>query len=331
VRSHIKNSDTGSISVETAILMPAFLGVLLVFISIVQIMSAEQILCASAVKTAEKMSKWAPIYKNLATEELKECLLNKVSGSLKEELSGEVGGFLTSILNLREITENSFDYIYSFTIQNLCEKYIKEDVFVKKGIVKINNLNLYKSSFFHGDSNHIKIRAECNVKTYLPFEVGISTVVNCAAWGDGVMPHIHVNSGTNSEISESIWEKDNFYRGKVIRQMYGANLPENFPVVAIYENSMVTMIKSINHTTETYQKSQAFEKTIKKMIDELCRFEGASLGEINIRKKDFAQKRLLLVCPENEFTVTQSKSLENLMSYAASKLIVLDLRRYQKI
>jgi len=166
----------------------------------------------------------------------------------------------------------------------------------------------------------------------------IISLLKLPYWEEGKFKHLLTPSIFNKNANEiknilslSIWEKDNFYRGKVIRQMYGANLPENFPVVAIYENSMVTMIKSINHTTETYQKSQAFEKTIKKMIDELCRFEGASLGEINIRKKDFAQKRLLLVCPENEFTVTHSKSLENLMSYAASKLIVLDLRRYQKI
>lgn len=332
MKYRIKQSEKGSISIEAAVIMPVFLGTLLIFVSIVQIISAEQILCSAAVKAADKMCKWAPIYKNFVADELKDDILNRVSGIFKEDLDDESGDFLAGILQIRNITENSFDYIYAFTMQTLCDKYIKEDPLIKNNIIKISNLNLYKSRFFYLDSNNINIRAVCNVTTYLPFEVNVRTNINCAAWGKGVAPHISTETTQKDENStQSIWEKDNFYRGKVIRQMYGANLPENFPVIAIFGNGMATMIKSINHTAETYSDFRVFERTIKRMIDEMYSFEGASFAGIDIKKNTILQKRIILVCPENEFTELQTKTIENLMRYATSKLIVLDLRRYQKI
>ena len=99
----------------------------------------------------------------------------------------------------------------------------------------------------------------------------------------------------------------------------------------IFRNGMATMIKSINHTAETYSDFRVFERTIKRMIDEMYSFEGASFAGIDIKKNTILQKRIILVCPENEFTELQTKTIENLMRYATSKLIVLDLRRYQKI
>ena len=332
MKFRIEKAEKGSISIEAAVLMPVFLGVILVFISILQIMSAEQILCSATVKTADKMCKWAPIYKNIAVDNIQEGLISQVGGKLKEELQGEAGEFLMGILQLKKASENALDYVYGFTSQTLCEKYIREDIFVKKGIVNMQNLNLYKSDFFYRDSNSISIKAICSVKTYLPFDVKIASDIECVAWGKGVMPHISSENSTDSESeTQCIWEKDNLYRGKVIRQMYGANLPAGFPAIDIFENGMATMIKSMNHTAESYKNTSTFEYKIKSMIDELYAFRGASFAGISITQKDMLQKRLVLVMPENEFSVLQSKAIENLMRYAASKLIVLDLQRYQKI
>ena len=332
MKFHIKHSEKGSITIEAAVLMPFFLGVLLFFISVVQIMAAEQILCSSVVKTADKMCKWAPVYKNFAADDMQELILDKVGGEFKNELQGEAGDFLMSVLQLRKVSEYSFDYIYGFTSQSLCDKYIKEDIFIKKGIVSMNNLNLYKSDFFHNDSNYISIKAICNVKTYLPFEVRISSAVDCMAWGKGIMPHVSAEKFPDEESkNESIWDKNNLYRGTVIRQMYGANLPAGFPAIDIFESGMATMIKSMNHTAKSYEKTSAFEYKIRSMIDELDAFKGATFGGISVTQKDIMQKRLVLVMPENEFTILQSNAMESLMRYAASKLIVLDLQRYQKI
>lgn len=336
MRFHINKNDSGSVTIETAVVMPAFIGVLLFFISLFQITAAENILNFTALKTADKMCKWAPIYKNLlidnAQDVIFEGIKDEIVGEFGDALNSELDNFIMSIFDLRKIGEYSMDYIYGFTAQKMCESSIEDNVLIKKGIVDIKNVNLYKSNFFHKDTNFIDLIAICDVDTYLPFDVKISSEVKCFAWGSGVMPHISVKEETEVDSStESIWKADNFTRGQVIRQMYGANLPDTFPVIAAFDNGMATMIKSINHMATTYQKSSVFEQTVRRMINDLSRFEGGEAGNIKVKSKDIYCKRLLLVLPENDLSLSQQKALENLMRYATSKLIVLDLQRYQKV
>lgn len=336
MKSHIEKREAGSVTIETAVVMPVFIGVLLFFISLFQIVAAENILNITALRTSDKMCKWAPIYKNLLADNIQDKFIEDVqcgvSGEFAEELSSELENFIMSILDLRKIGEYTFDYIYEFTAQNMCESSMKDNILIKKDIVKLRNLNLYKSNFFHNDSNFIDFIAVCEVDTYLPFDVKIATEIKCAAWGSGVMPHISVENTTDNEsTTKSIWEENNFTRGQVIRQMYGANLPDNFPVIASFENGTATMIKSINHMTNTYQESSVFEKTVRRMIDELVSFQEGNAGNIKVNMRDIYCKRLILVMPENNLSTSQQKAMENLMRYAASKFIVLDLQRYQKV
>ncbi len=336
MRYHIDKNNSGSVTIETAVLIPAFVGVLLFFISLFQVVAAENVLNITALKTANTMCKWAPIYKNLLADNVQ----NKIFGEIKDEITGEFGealnyeldNFILSIFDLRKIGEYSMDYIYGFTAQKMCENSITDNILIKKGIIDIKNINLYKSNFFHKDTNYIDLIAVCDVDTYLPFDVKISTEVKCFAWGSGVMPHISVKEETEVDSStESIWKADNFTRGQVIRQMYGANLPDNFPVIAAFENGMATMIKSVNHMATTYKDASVFEKSVRRMIDELVGFKEGEAGNIKVKSKDVYCKRLVLVIPENDLSMSQQKALENLMRYAASKLIVLDLQRYQKV
>lgn len=336
MRYHIDKNNSGSVTIETAVLIPAFVGVLLFFISLFQVVAAENVLNITALKTANNMCKWAPIYKNLLADNVQ----NKIFGEIKDEITGEFGealnneldNFILSIFDLRKIGEYSMDYIYGFTAQKMIEDSITDNILIKKGIIDIKNINLYKSNFFHKDTNYIDIIAVCDVDTYLPFDVKISSEVKCFAWGSGVMPHISVKEETEVDSStESIWKADNFTRGQVIRQMYGANLPDNFPVIAAFENGMATMIKSVNHMATTYKEASVFEKSVRRMIDELVGFKEGEAGNIKVKSKDVYCKRLVLVIPENDLSMSQQKALENLMRYAASKLIVLDLQRYQKV
>ena len=337
MKFHINSkNESGSVTIEVAMIMPIFISVLLFFISVFQIVAAENILNITTLKIAEKMCKWAPIYKNLMADNLQNNLFEKVGDKINSEfgeiLNNEFDSFIMGIINLRKLGEYSFDYIYSYTAQQMCESELKQNKLLRKGIIKIKNLNMYKSDFFNNDSNYICINAVSEVETYLPFDVKISAEVRCASWGRGVMPHISVKDDANDNSSTaSIWKKDNFTRGKVIRKMFGGNLPDTFPVIASFENGMASMIKSINHTASTYQSSSVFEKAIKRMIDELATFQGGAAGNISINSKDIISKRLVLVMPENKLSITQQKSLENLMRYATTKLIVLDLQRYQKV
>ena len=50
-----------------------------------------------------------------------------------------------------------------------------------------------------------------------------------------------------------------------------------------------------------------------------------------VNKKDILIKKIILVLPENDFSFLQQNTLEYLMRYSATKLVVLDLQRYQKV
>lgn len=331
MKYHIKSSKKGSITIETAILIPTFLTVLLIFLSILELICAKCILHRAALESADTMCKWAPIYKNLVADNIQNDMLQTISGGLEESFDEEIGGLLNQLLQTRKLSEYSFDYIYGFMTQKLCEAYIYDDDLVKRNVVNFNNINLYKSEFFSNDTNKINIKAVCEVDTFLPFITNIGIEVKCKAWGKGVMPHLSYDIETEDEASKSIWSKDNITRGKIIRQMYGGNLPDNFPVIASFENGTATMIKSVNHTLKTYQDARVFEKNLKDMIDSLAAFDGFSLGGINIKSNDIIFKKIILVMPENEYTLLQQNTMEYIMKYSAQKLIVLDLQRYQKV
>ena len=73
----------GNITLEAALVLPAFMGVLLLFLSVLQIVSARNLLELSVLRTADELCRWAPIYRNQLTEELKKELF----GSLQQQFS----------------------------------------------------------------------------------------------------------------------------------------------------------------------------------------------------------------------------------------------------
>lgn len=319
----------GNITIEAAILMPIFLGILLFFLSVLQIAAARNLLELSLIKTADEICKWAPIYRNLIQEEFQEEAYEELSGTLKEWLPTDNGSFPRNVLQLQSTFQYSSHFIYKLAAQSLCRSYVFDDPFVENEILKIRDLSLYKSNLFQNGTDKIRVTGTCMLDTYLPFSVQIGFSVYCSAWGNGRMPQIFI---PDSEPSVSgIWNENNFTRGKIFRKMYGGNLPDSFPVIAAFENGTAIMIKSLNHTMQSYQNSNMMEKTIRDMIDTLAVFDGAEYGEIIIGKHEILQRKLILILPENALTVTQDAVIRNMMQYSMLKFVMLDLQRYQKV
>lgn len=324
-------NNQGSISLEAALLIPVFTGILLFFLSLFQIAAARNLLELSAIRTADEMCRWAPVYRNEFLKEVSSQLLEEIGGEFADSLQikEKADGFIGKILNLRNASEYSHDFIYGFAAQSLCNSYFEADPLVQSGIIRHRDLNLYKSVFFHNDTDRIRLTATCVVDTYLPFPIRLGFTVRCSAWGGGRTPRIQLPD--SAEETSGIWAENNFTRGKILRQMYGGNLPESFPVIAAFENGTAIMIKSLNHTMNSYKDSGALEKTIRDMIDTLASFEGAEYGGIVIEKHDILRKKLILILPENDYYYSQEAVIQHMMQYSMMKFIVLDLQRYQKV
>lgn len=326
--NHSEN-EKGSVTLEGAVVMTVFTTLLLLFISMFQIEASKNVLEMSVLRTADEMARWAPIYRNESIQDISDDILSKIGNEAAAAMSDIP--LVSDIINMRNVYEYTADNIYSIAAQTLCSHFIGKDALIKSSFIEIESLNLYKSTFFHGDTNQFHITGECSVKTYMPFKIKLSYGVRCAAWGEGNMPSVRTEDGAGE--SKSIWSEDNFTRGKILRQMFGANLPDSFPVIAAFEkgDGIAVMIKSLDHTAKSYLDASVFEKTIKDMIDSLAEFNGAEYGGIRIMPEDIKGRRLTLVMPENEMTPSQEAALQSIMLYSMRKCVMLDLQRYQLV
>lgn len=126
---------------------------------------------------------------------------------------------------------------------------------------------------------------------------------------------------------DDIWEKDNFSRGTAFREMYGGNLPFNYPVISGFSDGKATMIKSIDTTSPYYGDIAVLNKVLKGYIDDLAGFDGAKWGETVISPGDIHSKELIVVIPENG-DASCKMAIEEMRSYAQEKGIVLRIETY---
>ncbi|MHB8064887.1 MAG: endonuclease toxin domain-containing protein, partial [Ruminiclostridium sp.] len=110
-----------------------------------------------------------------------------------------------------------------------------------------------------------------------------------------------------------------------IRKLQGANLPYNFPTIAIFQNGTATSIKSLNIDEIYYQNSSNLKKKLMLYIDKLEAFEGGKSTSITIESYQINQKELRLVIPETELQANQQQTIDECIQIARSKGIDLKL------
>lgn len=197
-------------------------------------------------------------------------------------------------------------------------------------------LDFSESSFFSDTNEDIDIVVRYKMRMPVPikFTKDLEFVhrVRIKAWMGGDEKTGVLDDNTGSGTVDDIWSLSNFQRGLKIRRNFGANLPDNFPVIAKYENGKAVMIKSMDLTASSYQISGNAAKTLKGYINELAKYRGQNepwgRDDIVIRSSDIRQKELLLVIPENELSDELEHMLSNMVQYADSKGIQLVIKRY---
>ncbi|HOA31066.1 MAG TPA: hypothetical protein PKM70_03985 [Clostridia bacterium] len=232
---------------------------------------------------------------------------------------------------MRQLVEGADNYVYGEIAKSIFLQYLNEENVIKSGLVKFDNVTFAGSSFFdHGDDVIFIVR--CVMKLPLPvpeklvegFELRGRLRFRCFIIGE---------MGSYNEaapVETSVWSLNNFERGRIIRQVFGANLPSNYPVIAKFDNGKATMIKSLDHTAKTYQDVNTFKMAIKSMILELSEFNGRDYGGVSIKAGDIKRRELILVMPTNDMNPAQEFALMEISSYCLAKNIVLIVERYQE-
>jgi hypothetical protein len=123
----------------------------------------------------------------------------------------------------------------------------------------------------------------------------------------------------------SIWNMNNIKRGREIRKLQGANLPYNFPTIAIFTNGTATSIKSLNIDEVYYQNSSNLKKKLMLYIDKLEAFEGGEGTTVTILSSEIYQKNLRLIIPETDLLINQQQTINECIQIAKGKGINLIL------
>jgi hypothetical protein len=103
----------------------------------------------------------------------------------------------------------------------------------------------------------------------------------------------------------SVWKMGSVLRGSAIERMLGANLPRTFPVIDKFVNGAATSIKSIDLTAKSYQDAGALASKINGYVDKLAAFNGAKLGQAEVKGSDIASRELQLAVPSGSMTDAQ--------------------------
>lgn len=176
-------------------------------------------------------------------------------------------------------------------------------------------LDFYSSSIFEGNED-IDIVVKYKVELPLPIkllpDIYIMQRSTARAWlngGDGL-----------SQEETSIWELPNKQRGMKIEELYGGNLPYDFPYIDTYDAATRTgtSIKSINLNSKTYQDPVKLKRTLKQYVEDI-----KGCGIISYKQENYtlAAKRLIIVIPKGSVNSSNGAVLEQIKAYAASNAI----------
>ncbi len=324
--------NKGSVTVETAIIFPVVMIVLILGSAIIT-------LCLDYIKireslngTAVYMSDYAYIYHEKIISKFMEKFEDKAYSELEEgvdQLMSAVPDKICEVINIKEYMkeygESIIDSAESQVYMPIAKGIFMSFYMDKSVSGRLEYLDFSESSFFEKD-NTILLDLKFGLKVPLIFEkfsVDMRCRIRVNTWVSGV--------GEDTE-EEDIWEMSNFERGRKLRSIMGANLPENFPVIAIFKDGRASMIKSIDYRKKTYLKEGALYTSIKGMIDRLKGYYGTEIpfGKENIviKREDISIRELILVIPRGEESAFAAEQLEKARKYALSRMVILTVKKY---
>lgn len=142
-------------------------------------------------------------------------------------------------------------------------------------------------------------------------------------WNAGLLKE---NESSDEEDRDSIWELSNFQRGNAFRKMFGGHLSQFYPVIAAWDGTEATSIKSMDWTAPSYSSAVKVEKRLQHFVSELAVFEGA--GGDGPQPGSIRRRRLILIIPDNEIAWKSHTLLEKWRATAARRGVTLDIREY---
>jgi len=197
-------------------------------------------------------------------------------------------------------------------------------------------LDFKRSAYLTNDSEDVIVNIKYTFDIPVPYKPLSKLVIMqeaCArAWlygaGRGAIPE------DPSVYEDDIWSLHNFERGVKIQEIFHANLPTRFPVIANYSNGVATAIHSMDTTAASYQTPAGVRAQVEKYIKAIRDYNGqetpwGSEGII-IEPDKITARRLVLVIPRNDMKPEVSNEIDMLIREALNEGVILQVERYSK-
>ena len=122
---------------------------------------------------------------------------------------------------------------------------------------------------------------------------------------------VAVQTARTATVASKIWGLVPFARGQQIEQLLGHNLPQNFPVIDRFDfaTGVATSIKSIDLNAPTYQNAAALTSRLNSYVNSVAGFQGASLGDFDIRASQITARQLQLAIPSGGMSAAQQAAI----------------------
>ena len=287
-RKGIIENEFGSISLETALVLPLFL----IFLSYIYIFN-------SSIRIDL-------LYQETAYSAVKDL---EISLSVQDINELETANLLDIKSILFELLSKKLNEFWAY---HRHEYWLKE------------HLNQETKDFFlRNRQGCLDIDEDKNIKYYFSYTTPkilggktYSYSLPVPYWGGSdinVFERVFEKSSEKRE--DNIWNENQFTRGKQFRKRYGANLPSNYPVIAAYNSGTVKSIKSIDLTAPSYQTEMSIKHRINNLANKLANFTGTDnwgREKISIKSQDIRNRVLLIIVPENspDYSVNVIKNLK---------------------
>jgi len=308
--------NNGSVTVEAAVALPAFMFAILGMAILMRVVFTYGTIQHAINETSATLSTYSYLYCMTVKgqdEKIKNYLDNS-GENFSKRINDIIKGY-SAISGSRENSQNELSKVAELIISgaykdakssamiplirimagsNLRNENRDEDKILKGLNVAggIKGLDFSESNILEDDKNiEIIVRYKIKPSFMLP-EICVIQRSVAKAWMEGEMGS---DLGGSSTGIGNVWDMEQKNRGREIQIREGKNLPEFFPVIAIFTKGKAVAVKSVDVEAVTYKKQENLEAKILGFIEELAEFNDGTYMEKKITIKT---KELIIVVPE---------------------------------
>lgn len=292
--------NKGSVTIETSITFSIVLVFIVSIINVAAVYRADILMQRAVEQTCEDFSLFPPLSITVSDT------LSTVVNALPDEVSRtDAMNTIEQIARVSIGADLAAEGQLSLTVSELLlAPRFEADILA--GYIERNN----GSEFFMPDmicveldyesgSDYLGLNVSYSIDTITgPVDRNIYSVIPLYGEWD-----LFFNGSHEEEEDDDVWSLSNFERGRSIGEMYGANLPDTFPVIDRVDGDTVTSITSIDLTSPYYSNSSRIDRIISEDISRLADFNGMEtvIDGVSyvVPPEASAKKEYVVVIPSN--------------------------------